>query len=876
MPIHDLWLRPTLAALLLLAGPCARSTAAEPPLEQGLALARSGEYAAALPLLDQALASGALEAGDTGRAEYGRGSALAGLGRLAEAEPAFRQALRGCEDASTEPPRCAEARIGLAHVLARRGDFAGASALIDATLAALPGPEQAARRADIEYGFAVALSMAGDHVHAIEVAEQALASEATITPARVFDQALVRFLLGTARLETGRADLALPLFEAAAAGFAEALPAAHPAHAMLATNRGNALLALERLDESAQAYREALSRYPAEAGAERLFPRSGLATLALWRGEAALAAGEFAAVQAGIESALGAQSAAAQFVRAGHAAALWGAGELEQAYALADASEQARRALLAGVAPAFAERQALALKSVLQPGYEWLVAMAASAPTPARVGSAWQALIAARGEVATQTALRRIEARAADDPALRQAWQEWLHSNESLADALIARLQSPDAPDPEALRRLAEQAERALAREVGALALAREEGGTQLRELQRALPPDSALVVHIRLRQGRPEAFDRRREPERFARRAAFVLLPEGEPSLLDLGPAAPIDAAAEAWAAALRDPALPLARVQARGATLHRLAHAPLALPRDLQRLFLIADGALARVNLAALPMPDGRFLIEQGLAVHTLEHERDLLLQPSGIDGAARLLLVGAAQGEHIGGSSARLTGCDAPLPPLPQVAAELDAIAALWQVQASQPSPQRLDRGAATREAVRAALPGGGILHLATHGLAFAPECRPQARSVLLGGASGREAFPALAMDGGGERGLSLLGADEIAALDLSGTAWAVLSACETGLGSDVAGEGVFGLRRAFRIAGARSVIMSLWPVQDAATAEWMAALYRARLVDGASTIDSVASAQRELLAARRARGESDHPYYWAGFVSAGDWR
>ena len=102
------------------------------------------------------------------------------------------------------------------------------------------------------------------------------------------------------------------------------------------------------------------------------------------------------------------------------------------------------------------------------------------------------------------------------------------------------------------------------------------------------------------------------------------------------------------------------------------------------------------------------------------------------------------------------------------------------------------------------------------------------------------------------------------------------WAVLSGCETGVGEPRAGEGVFGLRRAFQIAGARTVIMSLWPVDDEATRDWMASLYRHRLVDNASTIDAVRSASLELLERRREAGLSTHPFYWAGFVAAGDWR
>ena len=63
-----------------------------------------------------------------------------------------------------------------------------------------------------------------------------------------------------------------------------------------------------------------------------------------------------------------------------------------------------------------------------------------------------------------------------------------------------------------------------------------------------------------------------------------------------------------------------------------------------------------------------------------------------------------------------------------------------------------------------------------------------------------------------------------------MDLSGVEWAVLSACDTGVGDWVAGEGVAGLRRAFQLAGARTVIMSLWAVGDRAAAQWMTELYR----------------------------------------------
>ena len=61
--------------------------------------------------------------------------------------------------------------------------------------------------------------------------------------------------------------------------------------------------------------------------------------------------------------------------------------------------------------------------------------------------------------------------------------------------------------------------------------------------------------------------------------------------------------------------------------------------------------------------------------------------------------------------------------------------------------------------------------------------------------------------------------------LTSLDLSGVEWAVLSACDTGLGDIKAGEGVFGLRRAFQVAGAKTVVMSVWAVEDESVRQWM---------------------------------------------------
>jgi CHAT domain-containing protein len=112
--------------------------------------------------------------------------------------------------------------------------------------------------------------------------------------------------------------------------------------------------------------------------------------------------------------------------------------------------------------------------------------------------------------------------------------------------------------------------------------------------------------------------------------------------------------------------------------------------------------------------------------------------------------------------------------------------------------------------------------------------------------------------------------------VAGLNLQGTEWVVLSACDTGLGEIRAGEGVFGLRRAFQIAGAHTIIMSLWSVEDQSTRNWMRALYEGRLERHLSTADAVHQASLHILQSRRAAGQSTHPFYWAAFVAAGDWK
>lgn len=259
---------------------------------------------------------------------------------------------------------------------------------------------------------------------------------------------------------------------------------------------------------------------------------------------------------------------------------------------------------------------------------------------------------------------------------------------------------------------------------------------------------------------------------------------------------------------------------------------------------VLVVPARALHLVNFATLLRRDGRYLVETDAEVQVISAERDLLAWTSPAPaGRGFLALADPVVAEG--------------LEPIPASRREAEEIAAGW------PADERLvlTGSAATEEAFLARAPGVRVVHLATHALyeegAPVPGANPLRRCGLL-------------LAGGG-----FLTAEEIAGTNLDGVEWAVLSGCDTGGGALDPREGILGLGRAFRIAGARSLILSLWPVEDEATRHWMRALYAAR-AGGASTAGSVRQASREILAEQRRRVGSTHPYHWGSFVAVGDWR
>ncbi|MGC1863938.1 MAG: CHAT domain-containing protein, partial [Methylocystis sp.] len=130
----------------------------------------------------------------------------------------------------------------------------------------------------------------------------------------------------------------------------------------------------------------------------------------------------------------------------------------------------------------------------------------------------------------------------------------------------------------------------------------------------------------------------------------------------------------------------------------------------------------------------------------------------------------------------------------------------------------------------------------------------------------------------------RAHSFSASEEIAGLNLSQVELVVLSACETARGVDIAGEGSFGLRRTFLMAGARAVVAGLWRVNDLATKDLMLKFYDLLWHDHLPKAEALRRSQVYMIEKGRSENGQDSarplpqyaPYYWAAFVTSGDWK
>lgn len=385
-------------------------------------------------------------------------------------------------------------------------------------------------------------------------------------------------------------------------------------------------------------------------------------------------------------------------------------------------------------------------------------------------------------------------------------------------------------------------------------------------DVANALPMNAALVEFVRAPVlGFGASSPRWQSPHYFA--LTMRKQSPDDVALIDLGPAQPIEGQLAGFLTAVavaRGSGVP------EGRPVREALFDPLV-PHlvGCKRVILAPDGELTKLPFEILPADDVRRLIDD----YTFSYvavSRDLLLPLTAPRGADRPLVVADPDFD--------LAEHDDETLPLEQRRRPHDLRSHLrpWRrLQLTQLEgrevaerfavPAVLGRAAVQSVVLNATSPR--ILHVATHGF-FLPDLplrseNPMLRSGLALAGMNRTIRGEPAAVGAGD---GVLTAEEVMALDLAGTELVVLSACATGLGRIVDGQGVFGLRRAFALAGAETVVMSLWDVPTLHTQRLMKGFYD-RLADGDPVVDALRESQLQL----KARWKD--PFYWGGFICHG---
>ncbi len=410
--------------------------------------------------------------------------------------------------------------------------------------------------------------------------------------------------------------------------------------------------------------------------------------------------------------------------------------------------------------------------------------------------------------------------------------------------------------------------------------------------LAERLPPKSILIEYVFFRPFDPRTPDCQEDsiPRRCA---AYALEPDGTTHAVCLATEDVIRAAASRFLDQLRRSA-PEHVLSASAKDLYDLVVAPLSKAIDsADRILVCPDGILCLIPFAALMTPQDRYLVQDHELAH-LTTGRDLFRigrqrpRVRGFYVFADPAFGDAGSPRSEAAPQQRAFSLDGTrFEPLPGTAEEARRIGQL------APSAVVCTGKRATEARVKA-LRRPSLLHLATHGFFLGEGSARQGSRGLkkLPGPTATDTYAASLRPMAGRfenplvrSGLALSGANhlrsgeedgvltalEVAGLDLSGTKLVVLSACETGVGEYTHGTGVFGLRRAFVLAGAETQVLSLWPVQDAATCELMVRYYSA-LKKGAGRAEALQQVQTGMLAEQ----EHQHPSIWAAFMVQGDWR
>ena len=374
-----------------------------------------------------------------------------------------------------------------------------------------------------------------------------------------------------------------------------------------------------------------------------------------------------------------------------------------------------------------------------------------------------------------------------------------------------------------------------------------------------------------------------------------LILKPDSSIQVVQLGPADAIDQAVRQGLSSSAENQADATAAWDRVSTLIIKPLLPFII--DSNEWFISPDSELNRIPFTALTLPQKPAVyLADAVQLRQLTTGRDLIrLQQTATRGQASVVFANPDYGHMAQIARRQSSPTEEPIAqrrssdlgsstwnPLPGTVLEGQRVATMLSARlltGSYASATRLGQQKSPR-----------ILHVATHGFFVAdagskpqdplrliqdqaPQLNalrqedPQLRSgLVLAGANQPDANP---NDDG------YLTALEAVTLNLKGTELVVLSACSTGQGDIRTGEGVYGLQRSLAVAGARSTLLSLWKVDDAATLEFMTRFYK-RLKAGEGRAEALAVTQKEFRAGIPGKPEWKEPYYWAAWQLVGDWR
>lgn len=566
------------------------------------------------------------------------------------------------------------------------------------------------------------------------------------------------------------------------------------------------------------------------------------------------------------------------------------------------------RRLLEESAHVQSERQQLAHRDVAD--YYLQTHLSVTARLPQAAASTYDLLLSWKGAVTARQRLTRVaRSELAGDADAKKLFDE--------LDSLSRQISAWTSASPDRLpkgldlpRKLAElgaqreQTESKLASRTEAFRRIKQGQKLTAADLQKQLPEGAVLIDYVGYQN----------------QLAAFVLTKD-KLERFELGEVAPVAEAANRFRLAIKR-AAPSAGKDDPARFLREKLLDPLQTYLAKANLLLIApDGPLHSLPFAALPgKQNGKYLLEEVpvavipvpqllpelLAQRGARQAEPSMMALGDVDFDGNPVQVADAKGQ----ADWKRARAGEPMKweRLPGTKGEVLAIEAAFRKAFPKGKLTLLRDGAPTETAVRKLAPEHEFLHFATHGF-FAPK---EVKSALQRNISAQaRLLGAERMVSGHHPGLlsgivlaganrpkdeddGVLTALEVSELDLTKVELAVLSACETGLGESAGGEGVLGLQRAFQIAGARTVLTTLWSIPDEPTRVLMERFYANRLAKKMPALEALREAQQWMLNEGRSHADVQRgiqrlektpqpvaggrlpAYYWAAFVLSGDWR